>query len=107
MATAATRRRRARDDLTDSDSDVENRAPTPSTQPPAAKKTRRSLAKASSISDTSNSDIKELKEVFVKSEQKRDEHQKEMVATLERSTKVYEEVSEKYLGVLQQLVKQT
>lgn len=107
MGTAATRRRRTRDDLTDSDSDVENRAPSPSTQPPPTKKTRRSLAKASRLSETSNTDIKELKEVLVKSEEKRDEHQKEMVATLERSTKVYEEVSEKYLGVLQQIVKQT
>lgn len=94
-------RRRKRDDLTDSDSDAENKPPVGR----QFKKARRSLS-TTAQAGSSAGDLSDLKDILIEDGKKRDERQQEMVETLKESTRVYEKTSEKYLAAILQLSNQ-
>ncbi|KZP21023.1 hypothetical protein FIBSPDRAFT_891416 [Athelia psychrophila] len=93
--------RRKRDDLTDSDSDVENK-------PPVGRQSKKACRSLSTTAQAGSSmgDLSDLKDILVEDGKKRDERQQEMVETLKESTRVYERTSEKYLAAILQLSKQ-
>ncbi|KAF7978532.1 hypothetical protein HWV62_45426 [Athelia sp. TMB] len=88
------------DDLTNFDSDVENKPPVRH----QFKKARRLLSTTAQAS-SSVGDLSDL-DILIEDGKKRDERQQEMVETLKESTRVYEKTSEKYLAAILQLSNQ-